>query len=99
MVMEIEKMTRIQEMVSKEEAVEIRNIINTLSNDFSGITEDSRHYILTGERVTRDFSDSIFALKRMKAYGERFGIDFPNIETDEQAAIYILKFGKEIVKS
>ncbi len=97
MALEIEKMTSIQGQVTEEEAKDIGKIIDTLSKDFRTILSDSREFILTGEKVTRDFSESISALNKIKAYGERFGVEFPEIDTNEKAAVYLLKFGREIV--
>ena len=97
MIFEIEKMTSIQEKCIGEEAKEVSRIIETLSTDFGAVLEDSRHYILTGEKKETDLSKSIAAMQDMKRIGEKYGVEFPSIETNEQAAIYILKFGREIV--
>ena len=97
MVMEIEKMTSIQEKVTDAEAREIGLIIDTLSKDFEGMVHDSRVFILTGKKVERDFADSISALQKLKNYGERFGVEFPDIKSNDQASTYILTFGRETV--
>ena len=99
MALEIEKMTNIQERLVGDEAREVGEIIETLSNDFSCMMKNSRMYVLTGEKKKVDLSNSVIALQKMRNFGERFGYVFPDIENDEQAATYLLKFGKEIVFS
>ena len=96
MAMEVEKMAAIQERANETERKEISGIINQLSSDFQMMLRDSRTYILTGEKVTRDLSESLAALKKLKEYGDSYGEEFPLIETHEQAAVYILQFGREI---
>ena len=97
MIFEIEKMTSIQERCTGEEKKEIDQVIETLSVDFEAVLSDSRNYILTGEKKERNLSESIFAIKKMKRIGEKYGIEFPEVETNEQAAVYVLNFGRQIV--
>ena len=98
MIIEIEKMTQVQKMATEVESKDIDHIINTLSSDFQQMLNDSRNYLLTGEKVERDWSESLRAMKKMKEYGDKYGVEFPDVETNEQAIVYVLKFGHEIVK-
>ena len=98
MVMEVEKLNAIQEKAQESEREAIENIKETISTDFRAMVEDTRIFLMTGEKVTRDFSNSITALRKLKVFGNQYGIEIPEINTNEEAAIYILKFGSEIIK-
>ena len=98
MAMEIEKLNAIQEKVEQSEKTIVEQIKETISTDFRAMIEDTRIFLMTGEKISRDFSNSIAALKKLKGFGDQYGIEFPEINTNEEAAIYILKFGSEIVK-
>lgn len=99
MAIEIEKMAMLKKKVATlEEREAVDTIVATLSDDFRRMIQDSRTYIMTGERAVTDVSSSVESLKRLKQLGDSYGVEFPFIQDHKQAATYLLMYGKQIIK-
>lgn len=95
-IMEIQKVMAVREGASEADKLAIDQALAVISNVFKELLDVTRHFLMTGERKEVELSEGMEALKVLK---EKVGNDFPNIETEKEAKVYIVKFGKEIIFS
>lgn len=96
---EIEKMMEIRDKATPEQKTMMDQAMSIFKTSFEELIENSRIYLLTGQKQPLDFSAALEALHTVKACADDVGIEFPNIENQKDAILYITKFGKEIVLS
>ncbi len=99
---EIDKVMALKKVVSDNEKESIDNIVETFSNGFKKILLNTRNYLLSGdESIECDFPQTMQAMNELIAIASKTGKEefiFPELKSIEDAKVYLLKFGKEIIK-
>lgn len=99
MSMEIDKMVALREKAVGEEKNEIAMCMNMITSKFKEMV------FATGNRVSGNLEENVkfeevkSAIATLRSLGEKYGVEFPKIETDKQAAAYILKIGMDVLKN
>lgn len=96
---EIDKLMALREVVSEEEKKFVDETIDMLSDTFKNILIETRIYIITGVREERDYKEVIEAMSKIKMLADNAnnGLEFPILETDKDARVYLVKYGKEVI--
>lgn len=99
---EIDKIMALKKVVNDNEKESIDNIVETFSNGFKKILLNTRKYLLSGdENFECDLSHEVQAMDELIAIADKTGSEefiFPELKSIEDAKVYLLKFGKEVIK-
>ena len=98
--MEIEKIIALEDAAGNEEEKKaISRARETLEEVFCLMIGDVPASVLGGERKKRDLSDVIEALRLLHRCGKKYGIHIPHPRTEEEAAMYVIHYGSEVVRN
>ena len=98
---ELEKIKTLRkQLIDEQDKITVDKAAAALSKTFQTMifrTQDA----LLGKDDQREtsFDEVRTALETLRSYGARCNIAFPDIETDEEIAAYILQFGRDVLFS
>lgn len=102
MTREIEKITALKNMVGDADRKSIDNIIDVFSNTFKQLLINTKHQLLKGEAGKVGMENVISAMNELRKIASKTSnaeqFIFPELINDNDATVYILKFGEEIIK-
>lgn len=101
MTREIERLMKLRELTHDEEKVFVNDAINMLNESFKRLLQDSREYLLTGEKGKFGRYDDICTiLQKLRNISEKFQDEelvFPVLQNEKEARVYLAKYGKEVI--
>ena len=97
---EIQKMMQLRKMTAVEaERQSISNVMDTLQEIFEVFVGQVPDFIMKGERGATDITEAITAVKTLREIGAKYGIEFPEIHSEQELRVYVAKYALEILRS
>ena len=97
---EIQKIMLLKEGANEEEKRKLDSIEEIFAVTFKAMVDSAETFILNGEVKKATLSDAKEAFDWLKAYAETKeieGVEFPEVTTAQDLAVYLLNYGKEII--
>lgn len=96
---EIQKMIQLQKIAAeeaeKQSIIKAMDALEEMCEVFIGQVPD---FIMKGERGATDITEAIAAVKTLREIGAKYGIEFPEIRSEQELRIYVAKFALEILR-
>ena len=97
---EIQKMIQLRKVATEEaEKQSISKVMDTLEEVFKVFVGQVPDFIRTGERGVADTTEAITAVKAIREIGKKYGVEFPEIHSEQELRVYVAKYALEILRS
>lgn len=99
---EIEKITALKNVVGDNDRKSIDNIVDVFSNTFKQVLINTKNQLLNGEAGKLDMKNVIEAMNSLRKIANKTKntdkFSFLELNNNNDAMVYVLKFGKELIK-
>lgn len=97
---EIQKMIQLRNMATeKAEKENISKVMDTMEEIFKAFVGQVPDFIRTGERGVADTTEAIAAVKTLREIGAKYGVEFPEIHSEQELRVYVARYALEILRS
>ncbi len=101
MIREIDKLMKLRGIVIEDDERRIvDNAINQFNEGFRSLLQDSRKYLMTGEKNEREYGEICTTMQVVRKISEKFQDEelvFPVLQNEKEARVYLAKYGKEVI--
>ncbi len=95
---ELEKILKIRENAQPEQVMVVDDAMKILGESFKTMIQNGGNKLKEQEEQVIPYNDIKEALAKLRAVAIEAGLDFPDVKTEEEIKVYVMKYGMEVVK-
>ena len=94
---EIERLESIKSKLNEEEKLQFAQSLDVLNTSFKEMIKNVGVQIVQEKSVVCRSTNLLSALEKISSFANKYGVDFPEITNEQDARLYVVKYGKDVL--